>query len=92
MPSEGADDVKRVIDILLPRHKDRKLVDQKMCWCTDTDDAQWLFCEDPRWKGLFLATGDSGHTFHTLPYVGHEVADMLEGKVRYYTTFMYFYY
>jgi sarcosine oxidase/L-pipecolate oxidase len=92
MPSEGADDVKRVIDILLPRHKDRKLVDQKMCWCTDTDDAQWLFCEDPRWMGLFLATGDSGHTFHTLPYVGHEVADMLEGKVRYYTTFMYFYY
>jgi sarcosine oxidase/L-pipecolate oxidase len=47
----------------------------------DTADAQWLFCEDPRWQGLYLATGDSGHSFHTLPYVGHEIADMLEGKV-----------
>lgn len=86
----------------MPEFEGRDLIDQKICWCTDTADAEWLFCEDPRWyvhsiwirvcridtddahnhrKNLFLATGDSGHSFHTIPFVGSEIADMLEGKV-----------
>lgn len=91
----------------MPEFEGRELIDQKICWCTDTADAEWLFCEDPRWcvpyrnlidswraeflnddlfiitgrKNLFLATGDSGHSFHTIPFVGSEIADMLEGKV-----------
>ncbi|KII88422.1 hypothetical protein PLICRDRAFT_110680 [Plicaturopsis crispa FD-325 SS-3] len=81
MPEESLDDIKRLVATLLPQLKDRKLINQAMCWCTDTDDANWLLCEDPRWKGLFLATGDSGHSFHTLPIVGGEVADLLEGKL-----------
>ena len=47
----------------------------------DTDDAQWLFCEHPTCPGLYLATGDSGHSFTSLPIVGGQVADLLEGKV-----------
>jgi hypothetical protein len=80
-PAEGAASVRRVVTTLLPRFAEKDLAAQKMCWCTDTADAQLLLCEDPRWKGLLLATGDSGHTFHALPFVGHEVADALEGKV-----------
>jgi sarcosine oxidase/L-pipecolate oxidase len=52
------------------------------CPVKDTADAEWLFCEDPRWAHLFLATGDSGHSFNTIPFVGSQVADLLEGKVR----------
>jgi hypothetical protein len=52
------------------------------CDTTDTDDAEWLFCEHPSCFGLFLATGDSGHSFTSLPVVGGQVADLLEGKVR----------
>ena len=52
------------------------------CDTTDTDDAEWLFCEHPSCPGLFLATGDSGHSFTSLPVVGGQVADLLEGKVR----------
>jgi glycine/D-amino acid oxidase-like deaminating enzyme len=48
---------------------------------TDTDDAEWLFCEHPTCPGLYLATGDSGHSFTSLPVVGGQVADLLEGKV-----------
>jgi sarcosine oxidase/L-pipecolate oxidase len=46
---------------------------------TDTADAEWLFCQHPLHPGLFLATGDSGHSFVTLPSVGHQVCDLLEG-------------
>lgn len=47
----------------------------------DTDDAEWLFCEHPTYPGLYLATGDSGHSFTSLPIVGGQVANLLEGKV-----------
>jgi glycine/D-amino acid oxidase-like deaminating enzyme len=82
MPAEGAASVRRVVTTLLPQFGARAFAEEKMCWCTDTADAQLLLCEDPRWKGLVLATGDSGHTFHALPAVGREVVDLLEGTVR----------
>ncbi|WVR09687.1 hypothetical protein IAU60_006762 [Kwoniella sp. DSM 27419] len=81
MPTEALDEIKRLVDICLPQFKDRELINQAMCWCTDTDDAQWLLCEHPNWKNLVLATGDSGHTFKYLPVVGSEVADLIEGKL-----------
>ncbi len=42
-------------DFLHPLWTDHTLTSK-----SDMPDGQWLFCEDPRWKGLFLATGDSG--------------------------------
>lgn len=81
MPKEGLADIRRLISTLLPDLVGRPLVDARMCWCTDTADAEWLFTEDPRWPNLFIASGDSGHSFNTIPYVGHEIADLLEGKV-----------
>ena len=81
IPSESIADLERLIDKCLPKFRGRELINQGMCWCTDTVDADWLLCEDPRWKGLVLATGDSGHTFKMLPVVGAQVADLIEGKV-----------
>ncbi|OCF38305.1 sarcosine oxidase [Kwoniella heveanensis CBS 569] len=81
MPTESLDEIKRLIEICLPHLKGRPLINQAMCWCTDTDDANWLLCEHPRWNGLVLATGDSGHTFKMLPVVGAQVADLIEGKL-----------
>jgi sarcosine oxidase/L-pipecolate oxidase len=46
----------------------------------DTADAEWLFCQHPLFPGLFLATGDSGHSFVTLPSSGGQMSDLLEGK------------
>ncbi|ODO11460.1 hypothetical protein I350_00240 [Cryptococcus amylolentus CBS 6273] len=81
MPNEALDEIKRLVRIALPHLAGRELINQAMCWCTDTADANWLLCEHPKWKGLVLATGDSGHTFKMLPIVGGQVADLIEGKL-----------
>lgn len=81
VPTELIDDIKRLIATCLPQFEGRELINQGMCWCTDTDDAAWLICEHPRFPGLVCATGDSGHTFKFLPIVGAEIADLIEGKV-----------
>ena len=82
IPTESLDDIKRLVSRCLPHLKGRPLINQAMCWCTDTPDAQWLLCRDPRWRGVILATGDSGHTFKMLPVVGRQVVDLIEGKVK----------
>lgn len=81
IPTEVLEEIQRLVKMCLPQFADRPLINQSMCWCTDTDDAKWLLCEHPKWKGLVLATGDSGHTFKMLPVVGGQVADLIEGKV-----------
>jgi len=52
--------IRKAITTYLPRFRNRELVNRAMCWCADTPDANLLICEDPRWKNLVLATGDSG--------------------------------
>ncbi|ORY23686.1 peroxisomal sarcosine oxidase [Naematelia encephala] len=81
MPDEALDEIKRLVKICLPHLVGRPLINQSMCWCTDTPDANWLLCEHPRFPKLILATGDSGHSFNTLPVAGGEVVDMIEGKL-----------
>jgi len=52
----------------------------KICWYSDTRDAEWLVDWHPGWEGLFVATGDSGHGFKFLPVIGDKLVDTLEGK------------
>jgi sarcosine oxidase/L-pipecolate oxidase len=81
IPTEGVNEIRKVIDVCLPAFKDKPLFDKAICWCTDSFDGHWLLCDDPRYRNLVLATGDSGHTFKMLPIVGKYVADLIEGKV-----------
>jgi len=53
---------------------------QRICWYSDTRDADWLVDWHPGWEGLFIATGDSGHGFKFLPILGDKLVDVLEGK------------
>ncbi|KAJ9112681.1 hypothetical protein QFC22_006183 [Naganishia vaughanmartiniae] len=80
VPEEGRRRLRRVVEVMLPEFKEREFVKSYMCWCTDTADAEWLFCQHPSHPGLYLATGDSGHSFVTLPSAGSQVVDLLEGK------------
>jgi len=80
-PEECEVAINKLIDTCLPHLSGRQIINRAMCWCTDTVDSQWLICEHPRYRGLVLATGDSGHTFKMFPVVGKQVADLLEGKV-----------
>lgn len=80
-PTECEVAIRKLLDTCLPHLSGRELVNKAMCWCTDTVDSQWLICEHPEYKGLVLATGDSGHTFKMFPVVGKQVADLIENKV-----------
>lgn len=79
-PTECEVAIRKLLDTCLPHLSGRELVNKAMCWCTDTVDSQWLICEHPEYKGLVLATGDSGHTFKMFPVVGKQVADLIEDK------------
>ncbi|KAI5450195.1 hypothetical protein NCC49_003344 [Naganishia albida] len=81
VPDEGMQRLRRVVQVMLPEFTQREFVKSYMCWCTDTADAEWLFCQHPQHPGLFLASGDSGHSFVTLPSAGSQVVDLLEGKM-----------
>ncbi|KAF2645002.1 fructosyl peptide oxidase [Massarina eburnea CBS 473.64] len=73
--------IRKAIDVYLPRFKDKELFNRALCWCTDTADSALLVCEYPKWKNLFLATGDSGHTFKLLPNIGKHVVELIEGDL-----------
>ena len=51
----------------------------RLCWYSDTRDANWLVDWHPGWEGLFVATGDSGHGFKFLPVIGGKLVDVMEG-------------
>lgn len=52
----------------------------RLCWYSDTKDGDWLVDWHPGWKGLFVATGDSGHGYKFLPLLGEKVLDCMLGK------------
>ncbi|KAG5983554.1 hypothetical protein E4U55_007889 [Claviceps digitariae] len=54
--------------------------DTRLCWYADTKDGDWLVDWHPGWKGLFIATGDSGHGYKFLPLLGDKVLDCMLGK------------
>ncbi|KAL2812266.1 FAD dependent oxidoreductase [Aspergillus granulosus] len=74
--------IRKAIARFLPKFTKKELFNRSMCWCTDTADANLLICEYPRWKGFYLATGDSGHSFKLLPNIGKHVVELLEGTLK----------
>ncbi|WVR05976.1 hypothetical protein IAU60_003004 [Kwoniella sp. DSM 27419] len=79
--NEGLEDIKRLVNQWLPHLNGRPFFKTAMCWCADTVDMNWLMCEHPKYKGLVVATGDSGQTFKMFPVVGGQVVDLIEGKL-----------
>ncbi|KAJ5669792.1 hypothetical protein N7462_010862 [Penicillium macrosclerotiorum] len=73
--------IRKAIKRFMPAFENKKLFSRTMCWCTDTADANLLICEHPKWKGFFLATGDSGHSFKILPNIGKHVVELIEGSL-----------
>ncbi|KAL2859423.1 FAD dependent oxidoreductase [Aspergillus pseudodeflectus] len=73
--------IRKAIARFLPKFTNKELFNRSMCWCTDTADANLLVCEYPKWKGFYLATGDSGHSFKLLPSIGKHIVELLEGTL-----------
>ncbi|KAM4062926.1 FAD dependent oxidoreductase [Hirsutella rhossiliensis] len=82
LPRQADANVRRALKHLVPVEglEDRPWRDTRLCWYSDTKDGDWLVDWHPGWKGLFLATGDSGHGFKFLPVLGEKVVDCLLGQ------------
>lgn len=82
IPGEADIDLRKALDNMTPydNMSQRPWVKTKICWYSDTRDAEWLVDWHPGWENLFVATGDSGHAFKFLPVIGEKLADTFEGK------------
>ncbi|PWN90193.1 FAD dependent oxidoreductase [Acaromyces ingoldii] len=84
LPDEAIKALSSFIEEVLPRFKDRPVVDPMICWCADHNDGNWLIDFHPQAhaNSLLLATGDSGMAFKFLPTIGKYIVDRLEGQAK----------
>ncbi|KAJ4133325.1 hypothetical protein NW754_016134 [Fusarium falciforme] len=82
LPAEADRDLRRALKDLTPIRglENRPWKEARICWYSDTRDGEWLIDYHPGWKGLFVATGDSGHGFKFLPNLGDKIVDVLQGQ------------
>lgn len=78
IPSEGAEACRAALREIIPELGDRAFCKTRICWYTDTPDGDFLVDWHPRYEGLVVATGGSGHAFKFLPVLGERVVDLLE--------------
>jgi sarcosine oxidase/L-pipecolate oxidase len=58
----------------------RPFTRSKICWYTDTREGDFLISYHPGYKGLFVATGGSGHGFKFLPVIGDSILECIQGQ------------
>jgi sarcosine oxidase/L-pipecolate oxidase len=58
----------------------RPFTRSKICWYTDTREGDFLISYHPRYNGLFVATGGSGHGFKFLPVIGDSILECIQGR------------
>jgi len=82
IPPEGEEDLRRALQemIPLPELRDRPFTKTRLCWYLDTPTADFIIDYHPGWKGLFVATGDSGHAFKFMPVLGEKIVDCVSGN------------
>ena len=64
----------------IPDLADRPWTSTRICWYTDTPTGDWLIDHHPKYKGLFVATGGSGHGYKFLPVIGERIVDIMQGR------------
>ncbi|KAH8689879.1 putative sarcosine oxidase [Talaromyces proteolyticus] len=81
IPSDAMDVIQSFIDEYLPEVKKEgiEVFLTRLCWYNDSFDNHLLIDHLPGKKGVFVATGGSGHAFKYLPSIGNWVVDILEG-------------
>ncbi|KAG0146694.1 hypothetical protein CROQUDRAFT_44052 [Cronartium quercuum f. sp. fusiforme G11] len=82
LPDEDIAEVRAFIRYCMPQFAERKFVQTKMCWDTESFDFGWIIDYHPSSPNrLLIATGGSGHSFKNLPNVGKYIADRLEDRL-----------
>jgi sarcosine oxidase / L-pipecolate oxidase len=81
VPLEGMQSCREFLSHTHPRIciPSRPFTHSRICWYTDTRTGDFLIDYHPKWKGLFVATGGSGHAFKFLPVIGDLVVRCVVG-------------
>lgn len=79
IPLEGETDLRRGLSDMVPELGSKPFLRTRMCWYTDTPTGDFIVTYHPTLRGLFLATGGSGHAYKFLPVLGEEVVNIVEG-------------
>ena len=82
IPPEGMKTCRDFLARCYPRLADRPWTQTRICWYCDTPTSDFLIDYHPKYKGLFLATGGSGHGYKFLPTLGERIVDIMVGKER----------
>ncbi|KAF2167875.1 hypothetical protein M409DRAFT_65940 [Zasmidium cellare ATCC 36951] len=82
IPAEGAAVCRDFLRRAIPSLGDRPFTYTRICWYTDTPTGDWLITYHPKYKGLFVATGGSGHAYKFLPTIGERIVDVMQGRDR----------
>jgi sarcosine oxidase / L-pipecolate oxidase len=80
-PEEGQKACREALKDMMPSFGNRKFKNTRLCWYCDTEDGDFLITYHPQHKGLFIATGGSGHGFKFFPVLGEKIVDAIEGKL-----------
>jgi sarcosine oxidase/L-pipecolate oxidase len=82
IPPEGMAACRAFLRKAIPSMGDRPFINTRICWYTDTPTGDWLITYHPKYEGLFVATGGSGHGYKFLPIIGERIVDVIQGKDR----------
>lgn len=82
IPKEGQDVCRAFLKECLPDFANRPWTHTRICWYTDTPTGDWIIDYHPKYKGLFLATGGSGHGYKFVPKIGERIVDVIKGQPR----------
>lgn len=82
VPAEGQRECRDFLTSIHPSLAvpSRPFTQSKICWYTDTRDGDFLISYHPRYRGLFVATGGSGHAFKFLPIIGDSILECIIGR------------
>lgn len=80
-PEAHTQDIKTLLNLVVPELADHQLVNLRTCWISDSCDSHFLIDESPRYKDVYVATGDSGHGFKFLPNIGKYIVQRMEGTI-----------
>ncbi|TVY81106.1 L-pipecolate oxidase, partial [Lachnellula suecica] len=81
VPEEGQRACRQALREMIPSLASRPFTSTKICWYTDTPTGDFIITYHPSHRGLFLATGGSGHGYKFLPVIGEKIVDCIEGKL-----------
>ncbi|KAJ8117058.1 hypothetical protein OPT61_g1658 [Boeremia exigua] len=82
IPTQAMKVLRLFVEEYLPELADEHIdiTTTRVCWYTDSFDNHFVIDHVPDTRGLFVATGGSGHAFKYLPNIGNWVVDIIEGK------------